>query len=139
VARFCLDEDVAMDVALLLTQAGHDALSSVSSLDLRHIGDYDVLRIIARDRRILVTHNAEDFVLLHHAWRRWSRDWGIDPTHAGILVPLQRLGLRPNEIVFRLDELLATGWALTNELYLFTGLAGGWVRIPEPPEPNWPR
>lgn len=133
--RFCLDEDVAAGVASLLRRSGHDVLSIVALPALRRIGDYDVLRIAARERRILVTHNAKHFVLLHHAWLRWSHDWGVSPVHSGILVPYQGLALSPGEIVFHLDELLASGWTLTNELYLYTGPDGGWLRLPEPPEP----
>ena len=137
-ASFCLDENVAADVGSLLERHGHNVLSLTSVPALRRIDDYDVLRIAARESRILVTQNANDFTLLHHAWRRWPREWGIAPVHAGILVPLQRLALSPAEIVFHVDELLATGWPLENELYLFKGSRGGWVRAFEPPEPGHP-
>jgi len=133
---FCLDENVAAEVGSLLERRGHDVLSIAFVPALRRIGDYDVLRIAAREGRILVTQNVNDFTLLHHAWRRWSRDWGVAPVHAGILIPLQRLALSPPEVVFHLDELLAAGWPLANELFLFKGSRGGWVREPEPPEPG---
>ena len=33
-----------------------------------------------------MTCNRKDYVLLHDAWQHWSRRWGIQPEHAGILV-----------------------------------------------------
>lgn len=135
-APFCLDENVALDAGAILEQYGHDVLSIVAVPALRRIGDYDVLRIAARENRILVTQNADDFTLLHHAWRRWSPGWNVAPVHAGILILLQRLALSPAEIAFHVDEILAAGWPLVNELYLFKGSRGGWVREPDPPEPG---
>lgn len=82
----------------------------------------------------LLTHNARDFTLLHHAWRRWPRDWGIRPLHAGILILPQSLHLPAGAITFHAGALLATNWDLSNELYLFKGVDGGWVKEPEPPE-----
>jgi hypothetical protein len=136
VARLCLDENVAADVGVILESQGHDGLSIVSAPALRRIGDYDVRRIAAREGRMLVTHNAGDFTLLHRAWRRWSGDGGVTVSHAGILVLLHKLRVAPAEIASHIGELLATGWPLGNELYLFKGAQGGWVRAPEPPEPR---
>src|SRR5688500_6021775 len=84
-ASLCLDNDVAAHVAGLLQTAGHQAVTT------RHIGlsrasDAELLLVAAQRGWILVSHNADDFVLLDDGWRRWSAAWGVAEQHAGILL-----------------------------------------------------
>jgi Domain of unknown function (DUF5615) len=86
VARFYLDHDVSLRLALLLRAAGHDT-TTAQEAGLSHASDDAQLLAAAQQQRILVTHNRKDYVLLHDAWRRWPVAWGtLAPPHAGILV-----------------------------------------------------
>lgn len=84
-ARFFLDNDFPLGTGIELQRMGHD-ISSARSTNREHCHDEDQLLYAAAENRILVTHNRRDFVLLHDAWRRWSRAWDISEQHAGVLV-----------------------------------------------------
>jgi hypothetical protein len=72
-ARFYVDEDVALLLAHSLSQAGHDALTT---RDAGRLGAGDHLHFLyaVQERRILITHNVSSFSLLHLAWLAWPRD-----------------------------------------------------------------
>ncbi len=53
---------------------------------MKYAPDDAQLFVAAQDNRVLVTKNGDDFALLHRAWQRWSAAWGVNPTHAGILI-----------------------------------------------------
>jgi len=72
--RFYLDNDVSVKVANLLNAKGHDVVSA-RSLDLRSATDAEHLLNAALSNRILVSHNFDDYELLHDAWQRWSTAW----------------------------------------------------------------
>jgi hypothetical protein len=76
---------VGRRLAVLLRQLGHDVVHS-QEIGMKYEPDDAQLFIAAQDNRILVTKNGEDFALLHRAWQRWSAAWGVNPTHAGILI-----------------------------------------------------
>ena len=82
----------------------------------------------AQAGRILLTHNKKDFLLLHHAWRGWTRAWGIDPSHAGIVVPLQ--DWLPEREIEEIDASLRSAEAFTNEFVAWERDARTWVRRP---------
>ena len=83
-ASFYTDHDVALQVALLLRQIGHTAITA-RDLGLERAGDDEHLLTAAQRGWILVTHNRQHFLLLHDAWRRWLRVFGVSTVHAGIL------------------------------------------------------
>lgn len=70
---------------MLLRQLGHDVVHS-QEIGMKYEPDDAQLFVAAQDNRVLVTKNRDDFVLLHHAWQRWSAGWGVNPAHAGILI-----------------------------------------------------
>jgi len=70
---------------VLLRQLGHDVVHS-QEIGMKYEPDDAQLFVAAQDNRVLVTKNRDDFVLLHHAWQRWSAGWGVNPAHAGILI-----------------------------------------------------
>ena len=63
-ARFYIDHDVSRYVATLLRQSRHDACAAFD-VGLASVHDGIQLMTAARQRRILVTHNWKDFLLLH--------------------------------------------------------------------------
>lgn len=122
-AAFYIDHDVAQEVARLLQSAGHNV---VTVRDLRTPRDRDAqhLLLAATESRILITHNARDYQLLHDAWRRWQDHWSLAIPHAGIAF----LPHVPPKIAFpALSNLSGSGVSLPNELYTYSQWAG-WVR-----------
>ena len=84
-ADFYLDHDVAIRVAPALRDLGHTAITP-RDLGTERANDADHLLGAATDSRVLVTHNAKDFMLLHHAWELWQTAWLVAAPHSGILV-----------------------------------------------------
>ena len=118
-----LDNCVARQVAHRLNAAGYDVVTA-AELGLRSAPDGRQLLVATQQNRVLVSHNASHFELLHDAWHRWSQAWGTPVQHAGILV-LQHA--RPEMEARYIGEIMASGWPLANELYRWR-VHGGWVR-----------
>ncbi len=112
-AFILLDHNVARDIAPLLRQAGHGAITALDAG--MHSAEDDEYVLVSSDRAwTIVTHNKKDFNLLHGAWRRWSTAWGIQHAHAGILV----LGeAAPTILANAIIDLLAGDPPLRNHLY----------------------
>ena len=72
--RFALDEDVAHRLAGLLRSHGWDA-DSARELKRLGLSDVQVLIQAAAAGQTLITHNGQDFRLLHEAWVTWRRRW----------------------------------------------------------------
>jgi hypothetical protein len=125
VARFCLDNDIARPTAGLLRRLGNDV---VHTRDVRRTNahDEDQLLYAARHDRVLVTHNGNDFMMLHRAWLSWSREWSVQPEHSGIVVIPQRWTAGPQAI--RLDELTRRVPDLHNLLYDVSA-SDQWLRV----------
>ena len=122
-ANFYTDHNVALQVAILLRQAGHTAITA-RDLGLERAGDDEHFLVAAQHSWILVTHNRQHFSLLHDAWRRWFQTFGVLAMHAGILIPPHGL---PAQTVGLLHEFLTSGLPLSNELYTWRP-DGGWLR-----------
>jgi predicted nuclease of predicted toxin-antitoxin system len=122
VASFYTDHDVALQVALLLRQIGHTAITA-RDLGLERAGDDEHLLTAAQRGWILVTHNRQHFLLLHDAWRRWLRVFGVSTVHAGILIPPHGF---PSQTVQLLHDFLTSGLPLSNELYVWRS-SSGWT------------
>lgn len=129
--RFHLDHNVSRQVANLLRTSGHDVVTA-RDLGLEDADDDVHLLAALQDSRVLVTHNRNDFVLLHYAWRRWTRVWQVPQPHAGILIIPQAPHLAPEQAVRELDGIQAQV-PLVNELYEYDWqMSGAWVRLPQP-------
>lgn len=53
---------------------------------LEGASDNEQLLVAAQRNRVFVTRNERDFILLHDAWQRWGRAWGVTVTHPGVLI-----------------------------------------------------
>lgn len=106
-ATFHLDENVSGKSLPEFVARGHDAIHARSIL-AEGTSDHVQLATAVRARRILVTHNRDDFLLLHRAWRDWLSKWGTSPaaTHAGILILPQPPILNPAQMTEEIDKLL---------------------------------
>jgi uncharacterized protein with PIN domain len=107
--RLLVDEDTqARWLVNLLRSAGHDVLT-VPEANLAAELDSTVLEYARRENRILLTHNCEDFLALHH-----SR-----PQHAGILAIYQDRDPAKNmsyaAVVRAAANLEASGMELTGQ------------------------
>jgi predicted nuclease of predicted toxin-antitoxin system len=71
-ARLCADENVAWQVSTFLAAQWHQ-IDRVQELGRAGLGDAQHLLYAARDNRVLVTHNTDEFLLLHRAWIAWER------------------------------------------------------------------
>jgi predicted nuclease of predicted toxin-antitoxin system len=98
--RFLLDEDVNPTAAEVARGLGLDALS-VHEVDRRGLSDSEQLQWAAREARILVTRNRDDFILLTVERFRTGE------AHPGVLIVSRSL---PNDQPERIARALA-GWA----------------------------
>jgi hypothetical protein len=122
-ADFYIDHDVARALAVRLRNEGHHAVTA-RNLGVERAGDERHLMGAALAGRILVTHNAHDYRLLHAAWLHWTETWERRSRHAGILI----LPHGPAEENVRLlISFLELGLPLDNGLYEWSR-RGGWLR-----------
>jgi len=81
-----LDHNVSRYVGPLLQTRGHGVVLS-RDIGADTLTDDAVLLSAVRANRILVTHNRNDFRMLHDAWLTWPAAFGVElPPHPGILV-----------------------------------------------------
>lgn len=126
--RFYFDNDVSAKVANLLAAKGHDVVSA-RTLDLRSATDAEHLLNVALSNRILVSHNFEDYELLHDAWQRWSEAWQTQQLHQGVIIVPQgsHFGIdwRPEATAGELISFVGRYRTMTNRLVRRTG--AGWI------------
>jgi hypothetical protein len=130
VGNLHLDNDVASELRVLLQLQGHD-VTAAEPAGLAYAGDEEQLLFAAQEHRILITHNTEDFVLLHRAWLRWAGAWQIQQRHAGILVVAQ---VKPRErpiLAQAITALLSGSAPRSNQLWQWTPRKG-WVQYQPP-------
>lgn len=119
------DHNFARPAVELLRGLGYDVVAS-RELALDRAFDDEQLVFAARSGRVLLTHDIDDFELLHDAWRRWSVDWHVERHHAGILILPQEW---PHQRKAReIDAFLHTGPVLVNQLYRWKPSIGWEIR-----------
>lgn len=114
-ADLYLDNDLSSKVATILAEGGH-LVWSTRNLGFQRATDDQQLLLAARGGWTIVTHNEEDFLLLHLAWIRWARAWAVSPTplHGGILIVPQD---EDAAVAAAIDRHLKSATTLPNELY----------------------
>lgn len=131
-----LDEDVSGDSGRRLILLGDDTLDARGVLE-HATKDHQHLAMATRLGRVLVTHNAADYILLHLAWREWFDEFGQPPApeHAGILLLPQPPELGATEIADLIHAFIAgqTMAALRNRLFQWTKQSGWEEIVPSPP------
>lgn len=121
-ARFLTDADIPVRLGVLVGSGGHDVLRAYHA-GVAHAGDDEALVTAARLGRILITHNAGHFALLHSAWLRWPAAWGLPapPQHPGILTLPQMPAIDYPQVVQAIDQLVTRRPLLINELHAWRG------------------
>ena len=131
-ASFYLDNDIPVRLADCLKGEGYDAITA-RGLNLRAATDARHLLNAAQRGRILITHNFDDYELLHDAWQPWGEAWHARERHQGIVVVPQgrRFGIdwTPESTARELVNLLETCGDMTNRLIRRTAL--GWEECRE--------
>jgi hypothetical protein len=123
VARFFLDNNVSRHLIPILTADGHHILTSRDE-GLAARNDVEQL-LAATDRNaILVTHDREDFLLLHYAWLALCLRWHQTEAHPGIVVVPQ---VAEAAVHRYLTEFLQGTQVTQNACWRY-GTAEGWVR-----------
>jgi len=103
---------------------GYQAIT-MRSMHFDRAGDDEQLFLAWQNGWIMVTHDGDDYLLLHTTLRRWASAWSMTDIHAGILILPYGLGER--EQAWRLDIFAASSFVITNELDDWQEI-GGWIR-----------
>ncbi|MGH2561143.1 MAG: DUF5615 family PIN-like protein [Thermomicrobiales bacterium] len=114
-----MNDDLGRTMAACLRAFGHDV---VRAKDEQQAGTSDEQHLLTAVRlgRTLVTHNEDDFVLLHRAWVGWPRALAVAwPAQRGILVIPQPSILPAAVAAEEINTLLEGGTDLANRLYLW--------------------
>jgi hypothetical protein len=124
VATFYLDQNVSHKIIPLLQGAGHRAVTARAT-NLDRAGDDELVFLAWQNQWITVTHDLDDFLLLHRTLQRWAAHWNHMDMHAGILSMADSLSLW--EQAFVLDVFIASGLPIINAFYEWRSV-GSWVR-----------
>jgi predicted nuclease of predicted toxin-antitoxin system len=99
--RLVLDEHFSPTIAIKLRERGYDAVAILETRELRAMSDQDLLHWALSERRVVVTENVRDFMVLHHAFLNRGEQ------HAGILFTSPRAYSRRAAAVGHLIAALA--------------------------------
>jgi len=107
VIHLYLDENVDRRLIFLLRAAGFDVVYSRDEHP-SGVSDHMHLLICAQERRIMITHDRDDYRLLHFAWQDWFAAFAVVsfPRHAGILRLPQSPELSTPNAAHVVDEFL---------------------------------
>jgi hypothetical protein len=125
---FYLDENFPVEVASHLRQHGHIATTAIEE-SRQGVSDPFQLLYAAERGWALVTHNRDDFRMLHEAWLLWSRRWGVQERHAGILVLRVPARRAVSDIVDALKTLADDSDSSFDGMLYVWHAATGWVRF----------
>lgn len=135
-AHFYLDNDLSPKLVAWLQGIGHDA-THTRWIGRRYAADDEQLVYAMRNGWPIVSHNREDYLLLHRAWHNFPPAWGHAPAppHAGIILVAQT---SPADAFAALQLFLGKQPALPlpNQLYWWDG-TGGWLHLPDTVGASW--
>jgi hypothetical protein len=128
-ATLYLDEDASVALAGLLRARGHAVTTTRAE---NRLGRPDPVQLLfaANSGYVFVTHNRDDFGLLHEAWLEWARGWEVQRAHAGIIVLGRVLGKPPEEYAELLDGLLNDPQQVWADTFRRWHRYSGWTQIP---------
>ena len=118
-----LDEDVSHHIGTRLEITGHTIYTTYQQ-GRAETSDGGQLLYAATYVWTIVSHNREDFELLHDAWLRWTQAWSLSSQHPGILVISQRVSNHDNATV--IDTLLSAHPNLDNQLFGYNTPSQAW-------------
>lgn len=131
-ADFYWDEGTSIPFAGLMEPLGHDVVIA-RTFHPQRTSDHVHLATATRLGRILVTHNRDDFLLLHRAWRDWFNEWGPSPPpiHTGIIILPQPPHLDSQGAAAILDRFVRTerpSAGIANRIFEWRRV-GGWREL----------
>lgn len=99
--RFILDEDLSPEVARVAQALGLDVIS-VHTCGRKGLLDDEQLHLAARDGRIFVTRNRNDYL-------RWSAEFSrMNAAHSGVLIVSRSIvATRPEPLAYALRDWLS--------------------------------
>jgi hypothetical protein len=121
------DSNVTNRAARLLAARGLD-VRMAADVGMQHAIDAEHLLRAAQEGWLLVT-NDTDFLDLHDAWHLWSRAWGVEPRHGGVLVGIQSWAYQ--KVAAEVEAFVAQGIDPANTLYQWRW-GHGWLARPVP-------
>jgi len=125
VAAFSLDQNISQRIVPFLQEVGHQTITT-RSMHSERAGDDEQLFLAWRNDWIMVTHDGDDYLLLHSALRRWASACGVTDIHVGALILPYGLGER--EQARTLDIFVASALPITNAYYEWRA-DGSWVCV----------
>lgn len=127
-ARFLLDDCVARLVGVELEKRGHDAVP-LASLGLRGARDYTVIVAAATEGRILITHNATDYVQLACLWRLLAARWRV-PAATGMCpgIITMRQFTRDSAEYARVIDARVRNTSIVDEVHVYRPATGWDIR-----------
>ncbi len=129
--QFHLDQDVGARLKNQLNiRYADDVAKTAAELGLQRASDGHHLIEAAKANRIFVTNNGKDFITMQDAWMRWSAEWSVDPTHAGILIVPQSWG--PQQAAQEIAAFLGNRVTLSNEIWSYDEAIQQWIQNPAP-------
>ena len=127
-ARFYLDENVGILLAVLLRALGHDV---VTTDELGNKGATDVRQLLVATKldRILITHDGRHFGMLHQGLHTWAVEWNVSTDrHPGILVIPTPPRLDFNDAARIATELISAEGSVRNRLFAWER-SKGWSEV----------
>jgi hypothetical protein len=124
-AAILLDENVSARLVPLLRRRGHECISA-TEIGFSRAKDPGLLLWSATAEHIVVTHDEDDFAMLHRAWRLWSTAWNVDAVHAGIIAVPQSPAWPYDRTAQEIDQLVRERGQLTNQFFKYR-LPDGWL------------
>ena len=129
---FYPDEDVHKSLIVEIQSRGHSLTQATAN---QRLPDCNVLLDASISGGILVTHNHDDYLLLHRAWMLWPSHWRLNrqPVHFGILsIPQLRKpyppGRTPVEVVDEIEAIVRSHSTLECRFFRFS-FHDGWVEL----------
>jgi hypothetical protein len=128
-SRIYLDENVSEGLVRALMALGYDVISTTKA---GNKGATDAMQLFfgLRQRRVVVTYNSTDFVLLDETLRLWAMEWGVTTArHAGILIIPNPRTIDNTEAARSIDELASSIASFEDRIFLWNVFAG-WQELP---------